>query len=81
MIAFVTATALQCTPISLSWTRWDSEHSGHCINLNADAWVSAGANIVLDLIVIILPLNSLKKLVMSRRRKFGVMFMFLGGGL
>jgi hypothetical protein len=81
MIAFVLATALQCLPISLSWTRWDGEHRGRCINLNADAWVSAGANIILDLIVITLPMKSLTGLVMSRRRKFGVMLMFLGGGL
>jgi hypothetical protein len=81
MVSFVTATALQCFPISFSWTRWDNEHEGKCFNLNADAWMSAGVNIILDLIVISLPLREIKNLVISRRRKFGVMFMFLGGGL
>jgi hypothetical protein len=81
MVSFITATALQCFPISLAWTRWDNEHEGKCFNLNVDAWMSAGVNIILDLIVISLPFNEIKNLVISRRRKFGVMFMFLGGGL
>ena len=80
-IAFTTATALQCIPIRIAWERWDGEHHGKCINLNADAWASAGVNIVLDLIVMVLPMRELSKLAMSRRRKFGIMLMFLGGGL
>jgi hypothetical protein len=79
LIIFVLVTALQCIPISLAWTRWDGEHEGRCINLNADAWTSAAFNILLDLIVIALPLRSLKNLAMGGRRKFGVMLMFLGG--
>jgi hypothetical protein len=81
IIAFVTATALQCLPISLAWNRWDGEHGGKCFNLNADAWASAGINIILDLIVIILPIGEIKKLSMSRRRRFAIMLMFLIGGL
>jgi DMSO/TMAO reductase YedYZ heme-binding membrane subunit len=81
MISFITATALQCTPVDFAWTRWDGEHPGKCFNLNVEAWMSAGINIVLDLIVISLPLRDVKNLKMGLRRKFGVMFMFLGGGL
>ncbi|KNG47650.1 cfem domain-containing protein [Stemphylium lycopersici] len=80
IIAFVTATALQCIPIRIAWEHWDGEHHGKCINLNADAWASAAVNIILDLVVIMLPMRELSKLAMSRRRKFGVMLMFLGGG-
>lgn len=36
---------------------------------------------VLDLVIIILPVRETAKLAMSRRRRFGVMCMFLGGGL
>ncbi|KAF9698966.1 hypothetical protein EKO04_002858 [Ascochyta lentis] len=79
IITFVTATALQCIPIRIAWEHWDGEHHGKCIDLNSDAWCSAAVNIVLDLIVILLPMRELKKLAMSRRRKFGVMLMFLGG--
>jgi hypothetical protein len=81
IIAFVTATALQCIPIRNAWEHWDGEHHGKCINLNADAWASAAVNIILDLVVIMLPMRALGKLAMSRRRKFGIMLMFLGGGL
>ncbi|KAH6629844.1 hypothetical protein C7974DRAFT_359898 [Boeremia exigua] len=79
IIAFVIATALQCLPIRFAWERWDGEHHGKCIDLNADAWCSAAGNIVLDLIVILLPMKQLMKLKMDRWRKFGVMLMFLGG--
>jgi hypothetical protein len=79
IISFVTATALQCIPIRIAWEHWDGEHHGKCIDLNADAWCSAATNIILDLIVIALPMKELKKLAISRRRKAGVMLMFLGG--
>jgi hypothetical protein len=81
IIAFVTATALQCLPIHMAWDRWDGTQEAKCINLNLDAWMSAGINIVLDLVIICMPLRELSKLAMSKRRKFGVMLMFLGGGL
>lgn len=81
IVAFVTATALQCIPVRNAWERWDGEHHGHCMNLNAFAWASAGLNMILDLIIIILPIRQVSKLAMSRRRRFGVMVMFLGGGL
>jgi hypothetical protein len=79
IIAFVLATALQCLPIRMAWEHWDGEHHGKCINLNPLGWASAGANIVLDLVVIALPMRELKNLALSRRRKAGVMLMFLGG--
>lgn len=81
LIAFVTADALQCLPIDIAWERWDGEHHGKCINLNRLGWASAAVNIVLDLIVIVLPMREVKNLSLSRRRKAGVMLMFLGGGL
>lgn len=81
IIGFVTATALQCIPVRQAWLRWDGEHAGKCTNLNVIAWLSAGVNIVLDVIVIILPMREVKRLSISRRRRFGIMLMFLLGGL
>ena len=81
ILGFVTATALQCIPIKQAWLRWDNEHEGKCTNLNVIAWTSAGVNIILDLFVIVLPMREITKLSMNRRRRFGVMFMFLVGGL
>ncbi|KAI4751009.1 hypothetical protein E4T52_16435 [Aureobasidium sp. EXF-3400] len=79
-VVFVTVTALQCIPVSMAWKKWDGEHHGKCLDLNADGWASASLNIILDLIVIALPMKQLTSLNMSWQRKLGVIVMFLGGG-
>lgn len=81
IVTFIPLTIFQCLPIHQAWERWDGEHSGKCINLNVEGWISAALNIIFDLVVICLPLRELSKLAMSRRRKAGIMLMFLGGGL
>jgi len=81
MLAIVPAVIAQCIPISLAWERWDGPHDGKCINLNAMGWSAAAVNIVLDAVVIVLPLHEMTKLKMSRRRKAGILLMFLGGAL
>lgn len=81
ILGFVPAIIAQCIPVSLAWERWDSQHDGKCIDLNAMGWTAAAFNIVLDAIVIILPLQEMSKLKMSKRRKMGILFMFLGGTL
>jgi hypothetical protein len=80
-VVFVTVTALQCIPVSMAWKKWDGEHHGKCLDLNADGWASASLNIILDLIVIVLPMKQLTALNMGWQRKLGVIVMFLGGGL
>ncbi|KAF2732466.1 hypothetical protein EJ04DRAFT_565929 [Polyplosphaeria fusca] len=80
ILAFIPVTIFQCLPIHLAWERWDGEHHGKCINVNAEGWTSAAFNIIFDLVVICLPLRELSKLAMSRRRKVGIMLMFVGGG-
>jgi hypothetical protein len=83
ILGFVPALIAQCIPISLSWDRWEGEHEdrGKCIDLNAMGWTAAAFNIVLDAVVIILPLHEMSKLKMSRRRKAGIVLMFVGGAL
>ncbi|CAD0082674.1 unnamed protein product, partial [Aureobasidium vineae] len=80
IVVFVTVTALQCIPVNQAWLKWDGEHKGKCLKLNADGWASASLNIILDLIVIALPMKQLTSLNMSWVRKLGVVAMFLGGG-
>ncbi|KAH0004169.1 hypothetical protein KCU78_g13531, partial [Aureobasidium melanogenum] len=80
IIVFVLVTAFQCRPVNVAWLKWDGEHPGKCLDLNADGWASASINIILDLIVIILPMKQLTMLNMSWQRKLGVIAMFLGGG-
>ncbi|KAK5952483.1 hypothetical protein OHC33_006526 [Knufia fluminis] len=49
-------------------------------NLSATCGISAaGFNIALDIVVIALPLGELAKMNMSKRKKFGVMLMFMIG--
>ncbi|KAI4733587.1 hypothetical protein E4T50_15852 [Aureobasidium sp. EXF-12298] len=80
IIVFVLVTAFQCRPVNVAWLKWDGEHPGKCLDLNADGWASASINIILDLIVIVLPMKQLTMLNMSWQRKLGVIAMFLGGG-
>ncbi|KAK6005792.1 hypothetical protein QM012_007434 [Aureobasidium pullulans] len=80
IVVFVLVTALQCTPVNMAWLKWDGQHHGKCLDLNADGWASASINIILDLIVMTLPMKQLTVLNMSWQRKVGVIGMFLGGG-
>ncbi|KAF1951534.1 hypothetical protein CC80DRAFT_203280 [Byssothecium circinans] len=80
ILGFVPATVVQCYPIRHAWERWDGEHRGKCVNIGLEGWMSAAFNIVLDIIIICLPLRELSKLAMDRRKKAGIMLMFLGGG-
>ncbi|KAH0023302.1 hypothetical protein KCU78_g5483, partial [Aureobasidium melanogenum] len=79
IIVFVLVTAFQCRPVNVAWLKWDGEHHGKCLDLNADGWASASINIIIDLIVIVLPIKQLTMLNMSWQRKLGVIAMFLGG--
>jgi hypothetical protein len=81
IVGFIPAVIVQCNPIRIAWQRWDGEHYGKCINLNIEGWVSSAFNIIFDIITICLPLHELSKLAMGRRKKAGIMLMFLGGGL
>ncbi|KAJ4299262.1 hypothetical protein N0V90_004506 [Kalmusia sp. IMI 367209] len=80
VLGTVLALIFQCKPLNLAWTRWDGEHPGKCFNLNLLGWMTAALNIVGDVMVICLPLHELSKLAMGRRKKAGIMLMFLGGG-
>jgi len=80
-ISFVVATILQCMPISYSWNSWDGEHVGTCNNIHLQGWLSAGFNMALDIVVILLPMPNLYKLNMSWKRKAMVMLMFSLGAL
>ncbi|KAF2677933.1 hypothetical protein K458DRAFT_377483 [Lentithecium fluviatile CBS 122367] len=80
VVGFIPAVIVQCIPIRVAWQHWDGEHNGKCINLNIEGWISAACNIILDIIIICLPLHELSKLAMGRRKKAGIMLMFLGGG-
>jgi hypothetical protein len=78
-IAFLFATTFQCTPGSYAWTQWDGLHEGKCNDIHLQGWISAGINILLDVVVMVLPLKHLAELNMNLRRKLMVMSMFSVG--
>jgi hypothetical protein len=76
MVGFVTATALQCTPVDGAWRGWDGTYAASCRNVNALAWAAAAVSIALDLCMLVLPMPALWRLKMGVRKRLQVMFMF-----
>jgi hypothetical protein len=80
-LAFVLTAILQCRPISYNWTKWDGEHTGHCVNVNALTWSNAAISIVLDFWMLAIPLSQLVHLKLAWKKKVGVAMMFCVGTL
>jgi hypothetical protein len=80
-IAFVFAAIFQCRPISFYWNRWDGEHTGQCININALGWANAAISIALDIWMLAIPLSQLLHLKLAWKKKIGVALMFCVGTL
>ncbi|GJC84899.1 satratoxin biosynthesis SC1 cluster protein 4 [Colletotrichum liriopes] len=76
---FIFVAVFQCTPISFYWTKWDLEHKGTCLDINAIAWANAGISIVLDFWMLALPLSQIKSLNLHWKKKIGVAMMFFVG--
>lgn len=77
--AYIIVVTFQCLPVSYSWTRWDGEHSGTCINVNTATWAASAINIFIDLTIIILPMPMLIRMNLSLRKKVQVVAMFSVG--
>ncbi|PQE29167.1 CFEM domain-containing protein [Rutstroemia sp. NJR-2017a BBW] len=69
----------QCRPINFYWERWDGEHKGVCLNINALAFTNAGISIVVDFWMLLLPLTQLFSLKLHWKRKIGVALMLSVG--
>jgi hypothetical protein len=54
---------------------------GRCVNYNSVAWANAAINIFQDIIIILLPMNELRHLQLTRKKKVGMYAMFGVGGL
>ncbi|OLN83402.1 hypothetical protein CCHL11_03138 [Colletotrichum chlorophyti] len=78
-IAFLIFFCAQCQPFSYFWNQWDGEHQGKCAGFNKAGLTHVALNIALDIIMLVLPLTQIYKLQMDRRKKIGVMAMFLVG--
>ena len=80
-IVFVVVAVFQCRPISYYWTKWDGEHTGRCIDINALVWANAATSIAVDLWMLGIPLSQLVHLKLSWSKKAGVVIMFCLGTL
>ncbi|KAH6718546.1 hypothetical protein BKA61DRAFT_303738 [Leptodontidium sp. MPI-SDFR-AT-0119] len=76
-VLFMLLALLQCIPISLNYYGWETNGGREkCLNLNAESYASAAINITQDFIILLLPIPSLIRLRVSRKKKIHVLFMF-----
>ncbi|EMR62632.1 putative cfem domain-containing protein [Eutypa lata UCREL1] len=78
-LASVFAGIFHCWPIEYGWTSWTGETEGKCFNFNLFAWAHAIISIVLDIFILALPIPTLAKLQMGRRKKINLFIMFSVG--
>ncbi|TLS29031.1 hypothetical protein PpBr36_00082 [Pyricularia pennisetigena] len=80
-LGFFLVGVLQCQPVSYFWTRWDGQHRGTCVDINALAWSHAVISIALDVWMLAVPLSQLRALRLNWKKKLGVALMFCVGTL
>jgi hypothetical protein len=68
-----------CTPVPYFWDR--SIANGYCIDLLAFWFSNASFNILTDLMICVLPVPVLKGLNLPRKQKYGLIAVFIVGGL
>ncbi|KAK2616605.1 hypothetical protein QQS21_000428 [Conoideocrella luteorostrata] len=78
-IAFLVVGLLPCSPISYYWEKWDGEHKGACIDINAAIRANSAISVALDICMLAIPLWQLDKLRLNKRKKAGVALMFCLG--
>ncbi|KAK2605855.1 hypothetical protein QQS21_003695 [Conoideocrella luteorostrata] len=78
-VVFVCVGIFACSPVTYFWTRWDHEHGGSCLNINAIGWSNAAIGIAIDIWIIAVPMWQLRGLNMHWKKKLGVAAMFLLG--
>ncbi|KAM0329437.1 hypothetical protein ACHAQA_004745 [Verticillium albo-atrum] len=78
-VLFIFIAIFQCQPISYFWTKWDGEHEGQCLDINAIAWANAAISIALDFWMLTLPLSQIRTLRLHWKKKVGVTLMFCVG--
>lgn len=80
-VAFFVATLFQCWPINHAWLQLEEWHQGSCNDVHLQGWLSAGFNIVIDVIILVLPTRELCRLQMSTKKKLFLVVIFSVGVL
>jgi hypothetical protein len=75
----VIGSIFSCTPVPFFWDK--GIHGGQCINLMAFWFSNASFNIISDIAIIILPIPVLKTLNLPKKQKYGLILVFIMGGL
>jgi hypothetical protein len=71
----------QCSPINYAWLQWSDDARGTCLNFDIGAFLHAIFNIIYDFLIFALPVFQLKKLNMSKKKRWQVLSMFAVGFL
>ncbi|KAJ5144300.1 hypothetical protein N7526_001808 [Penicillium atrosanguineum] len=79
-VTWILVDSFHCIPVHLSWTGWENEESGKCIDFITSTFINGFVNIAVDAIMVSMPLYEVLKLKLSLRKKLGVAVMF-GMGL
>ncbi|GAO15279.1 hypothetical protein UVI_02041030 [Ustilaginoidea virens] len=80
-LVFALVGIFTCSPVSYLWTRWDQEHDGTCLDINAIVLSNAVIGIAIDCWILAIPMWQLNGLNMQWRQKLSVAAMFLLGTL
>ncbi|KAI5859277.1 hypothetical protein GGS23DRAFT_586416 [Durotheca rogersii] len=80
-IAFTFTVALQCTPVSTLWEKFEIEYGDSCITVQPFYFSLAISDLILDVVIFILPVPHLWQLQLPWREKVGVAGIFLLGSI
>ncbi|KAK6077455.1 CFEM domain-containing protein [Seiridium cupressi] len=78
-VAFIISLFNYCKPFPYTWWRWDNQQHGKCDDINAQTFIHAGLNIVLDLVILFIPIPHILKLGLSTKKKVGIILIFIVG--
>ena len=79
LIANLLIVAFQCSPVRAMWTI-ASYSTGKCLTYPSQVMGSELTNIVIDVVILVLPLNEIRGLQMPRAKKIAVAAALMTGG-
>ena len=77
-VVTIVGAQLQCMPLRLAW---DKTIIGHCFDVLAYYRWTTIPNILVDVLILCLPVRTIVMLQTSRKRKVGILFICLTGGM
>jgi hypothetical protein len=78
-ISYLVASATKCKPFAAQWDK--TIVGGHCVNVEAYYQSTSAPNIVTDLAILLLPIQTVLNLHASPLRKLGLLLIFMAGSV